>query len=76
MLHLFLQAGPALDAEAVVDAVKTARADGDQVVTVAMLGHKADIGVMALGPDLWRAAWPAVGAGGGRARGRPVPTSR
>jgi chlorite dismutase len=25
-----------------------------QVVTVAVLGHKADIGFMALGPDLWR----------------------
>jgi hydrogen peroxide-dependent heme synthase len=24
------------------------------VVTVAMLGHKADLGVMVLGPDLWR----------------------
>ena len=28
--------------------------DEVQVVTVAMLGHKADVGVMALGPDLWR----------------------
>ncbi len=37
-----------------VDAVKTARAEGDQVVSVALLGHKADLGVMALGPDLWR----------------------
>ncbi|HVA03854.1 MAG TPA: chlorite dismutase family protein [Acidimicrobiales bacterium] len=54
VLHLFLKVGPALDAEAVVDAVKAAHADGDQVVTVAMLGHKADVGVMALGPDLWR----------------------
>ena len=28
--------------------------DGVQVVTVAMLGHKADLGFMALAPDLWR----------------------
>ena len=54
VLHLFFAVGPTLDTEAVVEAVKTARAEGDQVVTVAMLGHKADLGVMALGPDLWR----------------------
>ncbi len=34
--------------------MKAAEADGLQVVTVAMLGHKADLGFMALGPDLWR----------------------
>jgi len=38
----------------VVRAVKDAQADDVQVVTVAMLGHKSDLGVMALGPDLWR----------------------
>ena len=32
-------------------AVKDARPTGTQVVTVALLGHKADLGVMALGPD-------------------------
>lgn len=37
-----------------VQAVKSAEADGVQVVAVAMLGHKADVGFMALGPDLWR----------------------
>ncbi|HTZ07476.1 MAG TPA: chlorite dismutase family protein [Acidimicrobiales bacterium] len=54
VLHLFLRVGPATEAEAVVRAVKDAVAGGDQVVTVALLGHKADLGVMALGPDLWR----------------------
>ena len=54
VLHLFLKAGPATDAEAVGRAVKDARAGGDQVVCVALLGHKADVGVMALGPDLQR----------------------
>jgi hydrogen peroxide-dependent heme synthase len=54
VLHLFFRVGAAMDREAVVDAVKAARAEGDQVVSVALLGHKADLGVMALGPDLWR----------------------
>ena len=40
--------------KALVKAVKAAVADGLQVVPVALLGHKADIGVMALGPDLWQ----------------------
>ena len=54
VLHLFCKVAPTVDAEAVVRAVKAARAEGVQVVTVALLGHKADLGVMALGPDLWR----------------------
>lgn len=53
VLHLFCKVGPGIDAEAVRTAVKAA-ADGEhQVVTVALLGHKADLGVMVLGPDLW-----------------------
>ncbi len=35
-------------------AVKSCQADDHQVVTFAVLGHKAQLGVMALGPDLWR----------------------
>jgi chlorite dismutase len=35
-------------------AVKRAEADGIQVVSVAVLGHKADLGFMVLGPDLWQ----------------------
>lgn len=35
-------------------AVKSAQADDHQVVSFAVLGHKADVGFMALGPDLWR----------------------
>ena len=62
VLHLFCRIadapssspGPRCDTEAVVRAVKDAQADDLQVVTVAMLGHKADLCVMALGPDLWR----------------------
>ena len=54
VLHLFWRIGPGVDAEAVTSAVKQARQAGDQVVTVALLGHKADLGVMVLGPDLRR----------------------
>lgn len=54
VLHLFLRAGPGIDREAAVTAVKSCQDDDHQVVTFAVLGHKADLGVMALGPDLWR----------------------
>ncbi|HLX89653.1 MAG TPA: chlorite dismutase family protein, partial [Acidimicrobiales bacterium] len=54
VLHLFFHGGPTVDAEAVQSALKHARQAGDQVVTVALLGHKADLGVLALGPDLHR----------------------
>lgn len=54
VLHLFYRWGPSVDAEAVVHAVKQGESAGDQVVTVATLGHKADLAVMLIGPDLWR----------------------
>ena len=54
VLHLFWRVGPGTDAEGVVAAVKQARQAGDQVVSVALLGHKADLGIMALGPDVRR----------------------
>jgi chlorite dismutase len=54
VLHLFCTLPPAGDREAIVAAVKAAEADGYQVVTAALLGHKADVAFMALGPDLWR----------------------
>jgi chlorite dismutase len=55
VLHLFCRApAGAVDREAVVAAVKAAQADDHQVVTFAVLGHKADLGFMAVGPDLWR----------------------
>jgi hydrogen peroxide-dependent heme synthase len=41
-------------AKHVVDAVAALEADGHQALTLAMLGHKADLGVIALGPDLAR----------------------
>ena len=54
VLHLFCRPAPLADAEAVAGAVAKAEADGYQVVPVALLGHKADLALMALGPDLWR----------------------
>jgi chlorite dismutase len=54
VLHLFCSAGPSAEAEAVRTAVKGAEEAGLQVVPFAVLGHKADLGFMALGPDLWR----------------------
>jgi peroxiredoxin len=54
VLHLFCKAGPLADGDAVASVVKAAEADDVQVVPAAMLGHKADLALMALGPDLWR----------------------
>jgi chlorite dismutase len=53
-LHLFFQVGDSVDREAVVAAVKSLEADEHQVIPFAVLGHKGDVGFMALGPDLWR----------------------
>jgi len=52
VLHLFCRTGRTTDAAAVAAALKEAATDDHQVVTVAMLGHRADLGVLALGPDL------------------------
>ncbi|HMC42141.1 MAG TPA: chlorite dismutase, partial [Acidimicrobiales bacterium] len=54
VLHLFCKPRPEVDGEAIVAAVKAAEADDHQVVTFAVVGHKADLGFLALGPDLWR----------------------
>jgi hydrogen peroxide-dependent heme synthase len=59
VLHLFCKATPLADVEEIVAAVKRAEtaAVGDtanQVVAVAVLGHKADLAFMVLGEDLWQ----------------------
>jgi hydrogen peroxide-dependent heme synthase len=41
-------------AKRVVDAVASLQADGHRALVFAVLGHKADLGVMAYGPDLAR----------------------
>jgi chlorite dismutase len=51
VLHLFCHAAT-VDREAVTAAVKAATAEGAQVVTAAMLGHKCDVAVMALHADM------------------------
>ena len=60
MLHLFYKVDPQraeadpLGAKRVLDAIDAFVDDTHQVVTFAVLGHKADLGVMAVGPDLAR----------------------
>jgi hydrogen peroxide-dependent heme synthase len=60
VLHLFYRVDRArADADSksgkrVLDAVQSLVDDGHQVLLFAVLGHKADLGVMALGPDLAR----------------------
>ncbi len=51
VLHLFARPTPQLDREAVVAAVKRAQEADAQVLTASLLGHKADIAVMALHRD-------------------------
>lgn len=54
VVHLFCKVTPTSDPQAVTNALKEG-ADGDhQVLTAAIFGHKADLCVLALGPDLWR----------------------
>jgi chlorite dismutase len=53
VVHLFAKTTPAVDREAVTAAIKAAEADDCQVITAALLGHKADIAFMSLAPD-WR----------------------
>jgi hydrogen peroxide-dependent heme synthase len=54
VLHLFCRAGGPIDGGRLRGAEETARKQGNQVVAAAMLGHKADVGLMALGADLWQ----------------------
>ncbi|HEY5888497.1 MAG TPA: hypothetical protein VIT24_12255, partial [Acidimicrobiales bacterium] len=54
VLHLFCKPSPSTDAQAVIAAVKAAEGEGDQVVPVAVLGHKADLAFMVLGDELRR----------------------
>jgi peroxiredoxin len=54
VVHLFCAVTPLVEADAITAAVKNLEADDHQVVTVALVGHKGDVGFVALGPDLWR----------------------
>jgi chlorite dismutase len=54
VVHFFCKPTPLFDGEAVVAAVKQMEADDHQVVPAAILGHKADFCLLAIGPDLRR----------------------
>ena len=51
VLHLLAKVTPSTNRPAVTAAVEAARADDCQVVSAAMLGHKADVCFMVLGPE-------------------------
>ena len=53
VVHLFCTRTPDTDDAAVLGAVKGAVEAGAQVVTVAVLGHKAQLGFMGLHTDAW-----------------------
>jgi chlorite dismutase len=52
VLHLFGHPAAEVDGQAVIAAVKTAQGRGVQVVSVSMLGHKADVAFMAVASDM------------------------
>lgn len=54
MLHLFARTEREPDVALLRKAVGAATADGYQIVPVAVLGHKADLCLMVIGPDQWR----------------------
>lgn len=54
VVHLFCKVSQATNAEAIVTAVKKAQQNDGQVMTFAVLGHKSDIGFMALNSELWK----------------------
>jgi hydrogen peroxide-dependent heme synthase len=53
VLHLFFRSTPLAEASEIRAAIEKCVADGHQVIPFAVLGHKAELGVMALGPNLW-----------------------
>jgi chlorite dismutase len=52
VLHLFCSPGTNPDRDAAEAAIEAAREQECQVITAALLGHKGDLAVMALGPDV------------------------
>jgi chlorite dismutase len=52
VLHLFGHPAAEFDGQAVVSAVKDAQGRGVQLVSVSMLGHKADVAFMAVASDM------------------------
>ncbi len=54
VLHLFCRVSGGFDAPAVLEAETAVRKAGGQVIAASILGHKADVALMVLGPDLWQ----------------------
>ncbi|GJM39017.1 MAG: hypothetical protein DHS20C19_23840 [Acidimicrobiales bacterium] len=54
VVHLFCERGPQTDEAAVIAAVEAAQTAEVQVVTIAVLGHKASLCFMALHADAWK----------------------
>jgi chlorite dismutase len=52
VLHLFGHPAAEFDGQGVISAVKDAQGRGVQVVSVSMLGHKADVAFMAVASDM------------------------
>jgi chlorite dismutase len=53
VIHLFCHPGAAVDRAGIATAVSAAEAKGVQVVPVAIIGAKADLCFLVLGPNLW-----------------------
>lgn len=53
VLHLFFKTASGVDRDRAIAAVQACRDRGDQAVVAAIVGHKADLCVMGLGPNLW-----------------------
>ncbi len=53
VVHLFCKPAADFDSEAAIAAIEKAQANDVQVITVSMLGHKADVAIMAMHPDWW-----------------------
>jgi len=54
VVHLFFKVLPLADRDLVLEAIAAAEEAEVQVITVAMLGHKGDVAVMALADDQWK----------------------
>ena len=53
VVHLFCKPTADFDSTAAIAAIEKAQANDVQVVTISMLGHKADVAIMAMHPDWW-----------------------
>jgi chlorite dismutase len=52
VLHLFCTRGESIDRDAISNAIAAAEGQECQVITATIIGHKADVAVMALGSDV------------------------